>query len=99
MPPWTRAAATRKRPSRITARTLIRCFSSLDVQRADAGVPVPTVEPRHHELLDVDAVQTPDVHVDPVRMGARDVEAGDAARPAEMVCATEGIRTDEQAEA
>src|SRR2546426_7372935 len=107
MPPCTRAAATRKRPSRRTARTFIRCLSSLDVQRADARFPVPAVETRHRELLDVHTVQTSDVHVDPIGMGTRDVEARHTARPTEMMLGGhgaeairgEGVRAGEQTEA
>src|SRR5439155_24375875 len=90
MPPCTRAAATRKRPSRRTARTLIRYLSSLVVQLGDARFPVPAVETRHRELLDVHAVQTSDVHVDPIGMGTRDVEARHTARPTEMMLGGHG---------
>src|SRR5437870_10512115 len=106
MPPCTRAAATRKRPSRRTARTLIRYLSSLVVQRGDACFPVPAVETLHRELLDVHAVQTSDVHVDPIGMGTRNVEARHTTRPTEMVLRGqgaeairgEGVRAGEQTE-
>src|SRR5436309_7541251 len=62
----------------------------LDLQRADARLPVPPVERPRRERGEVHAVEAADVHVDAIGVEARHVEARHAAVPAEEMARRHG---------
>src|SRR5881275_1049567 len=77
-------------PGSFAAAAMITGWPPLDLQRADARLPVPPVERLRRERGEVHAIEAADVHVDAIGVGARHVEARHAAVPAEEMARRHG---------